>query len=273
MENINIFSMKNRTSFLAELVILLLLFGDKSYSATEKILFFEPKYQIKLCQLVTEYIDPNKTPSYIIIKSLYGLNTKISILESKLLLANDKIKGLKEKNEALQSKLRSDFENSHFKGASIITNNDANHEQILDSGKKLKSKFFNGEFTTESQNGSLLRETICEGFSEVKGNGKLTDQDYCKIILKKDYIISQLQSLLDEKSYGNNSNNEQLEYYKATLNEMKAKHDEEFELIAGSLYNLGLNFFTYKEKVREEKMQMGWLERQKNIFFSSKDVN
>ena len=100
----------------------------------------------------------------------------------------------------------------------------------------------------------------------------LNQQDFCKIILKKDYIINQLETKIENFNRMTNNENtfrdieEENELNKKEIEEMKKKYDLEFELMASAVYGLGINIFFSKEQQLNEKLvnSFSWLTRQKD---------
>ena len=100
----------------------------------------------------------------------------------------------------------------------------------------------------------------------------LNQQDFCKIILKKDYIINQLETRIENFNRMTNNENtfrdieEENELNKKEIEEMKKKYDLEFELMASAVYGLGINIFFSKEQQLNEKLvnSFSWLTRQKD---------
>ena len=82
-------------------------------------------------------------------------------------------------------------------------------------------------------------------------NNKLTEKDFCNIISKKDFIINQLESKIENMNRNTNTNNtnnentfrdleEENETNKKEIEEMKRLYDVEFELMASAVYGLGI---------------------------------
>ena len=118
-----------------------------------------------------------------------------------------------------------------------------------------------------------------DGFNnEIKFDGKyvkynsLNQQDFCKIILKKDFIINQLETKIENFNRMTNNENtfrdmeEENELNKKEIEELKKKYDLEFELMASAVYGLGINIFFSKEQQLNEKLvnSFSWLARQKD---------
>ena len=101
-----------------------------------------------------------------------------------------------------------------------------------------------------------------------KNNFCLSKEDLCKIILKKDFIINQLETKIE--SLNNNENTfrdleEENEINKKEIEDMKKMYDLEFELMASAVYGLGINLFFNKEQQHNEQKNnsSSWLNRQK----------
>jgi hypothetical protein len=105
----------------------------------------------------------------------------------------------------------------------------------------------------------------------IKNNICFSQQDFCKIILKKDFIINQLESKIEMLNGNNNNENtfreleEENELNKKEIEDMKRMYDLEFELMASAVYGLGINLFFNKEQQHNEQMNSSssWLNRQK----------
>ena len=113
---------------------------------------------------------------------------------------------------------------------------------------------------------------------------KLSEQDYCNIILKKDYIISQLEAKIENMNRNTNTNNtnnentfrdleEENEMNKKEIEDMKRLYDVEFELMASAVYGLGINLFFNKEQQHNEQIvgNSSWLTRQKDYITDLKE--
>ena len=90
--------------------------------------------------------------------------------------------------------------------------------------------------------------------------------------MKKDYIINQLETKIENFNRMTNNENtfrdieEENELNKKEIEEMKKKYDLEFELMASAVYGLGINIFFSKEQQLNEKLvnSFSWLTRQKD---------
>ena len=81
----------------------------------------------------------------------------------------------------------------------------------------------------------------------------LTEQEYLKIILKKDAEIQKLKELLEHNTSTNyiendNRMSEIEETYQKEMEEMTKRYDIEFELIASALYNIGQLYHKLKNE-------------------------
>ena len=120
---------------------------------------------------------------------------------------------------------------------------------------------------------------------EVKDNKiQLNEQDFCNIILKKDHIISQLETKIENMNRNTNTNNtnnentirdleEENEMNKKEIEDMKRLYDVEFELMASAVYGLGINLFFNKEQQHNEQIinNSSWLSRQKDYVTDLKE--
>jgi len=113
----------------------------------------------------------------------------------------------------------------------------------------------------------------------IKNNICLSQQDFCKIILKKDFIINQLESKIEMLNGNNNNENtfreleEENEINKKEIEEMKKMYDLEFELMASAVYGLGINLFFNKEQQHNEQKSSSssWLNRQKDYIMEQNE--
>ena len=100
----------------------------------------------------------------------------------------------------------------------------------------------------------------------------LSKEDFCKIILKKDYIINQLENKIENFNRTTNNENtfrdleEENETNKKEIEDMKKMYDLEFELMASAVYGLGINLFFNKEQQHNEQIvnNSSWITRQKD---------
>ena len=113
---------------------------------------------------------------------------------------------------------------------------------------------------------------------------QLSEQDYCNIISKKDFIISQLEAKIENMNRNTNTNNtnnentfrdleEENEMNKKEIEDMKRMYDVEFELMASAVYGLGINLFFNKEQQYNEQIvnNSSWLTRQKDYITNLKE--
>ena len=133
----------------------------------------------------------------------------------------------------------------------------------------------------DSQN-NLVKKS--QEIKEDNNQNKLSEQDYCNIILKKDYIISQLEAKIENMNRNTNTNNtnnentfrdleEENEMNKKEIEDLKRMYDVEFELMASAVYGLGINLFFSKEQQHNEKIigNSSWLTRQKDYITDLKE--
>ena len=105
-----------------------------------------------------------------------------------------------------------------------------------------------------------------------KNYNYLNQQDLYKVILKKDFIINQLEIKIENLNRNTNNENtfrdieEENEINKKEIDEMKRMYDLEFELMASAVYGLGINLFFNKEQQLNEQINnnSSWLSRQKD---------
>ena len=113
---------------------------------------------------------------------------------------------------------------------------------------------------------------------------KLNEQDFCNIILKKDHIINQLETKIENLNRNTNTNNtnnentfreleEENEMNKKEIEDMKRLYDVEFELMASAVYGLGINLFFNKEQQHNKQIinNSSWLSTQKEYVTDMKE--
>ena len=117
-----------------------------------------------------------------------------------------------------------------------------------------------------------------------KNKNELSEQDFCRIIIKKEQIINQLETKIENMNRNTNTNNtnnentfreleEENEMNKKEIEDMKRLYDVEFELMASAVYGLGINLFFNKEQQHNEQMinNSSWLSRQKDYVTDLKE--
>ena len=140
---------------------------------------------------------------------------------------------------------------------------------------KLKSNnIYNSSNVKEEENNNNIWEYNSEIKNEennYKNYNNLSHQDFYKIILKKDFIINQLEAKIENLDKNTNENifrdlEEENEINKKEIEDMKKKYDLEFELMASAVYGLGINLFFSKEQQHNEQINnsSSWLSRQKD---------
>ena len=120
-------------------------------------------------------------------------------------------------------------------------------------------------------------------FNQKKYNDlKLNEQNYCQIILKKDYIIKQLKAQIENVNWAKENENiendniikdleEEIEFYKKENEDLKKMYDLEFELMSSAVYGLGIHLFFNKEQQHNEQNinNSSWLAKQKSYLMGS----
>ena len=119
---------------------------------------------------------------------------------------------------------------------------------------------------------------------EKNNMNKLNEQDFCNIILKKDHIINQLETKIENLNRNTNTNNtnnentfreleEENEMNKKEIEDMKRLYDVEFELMASAVYGLGINLFFNKEQQHNKQIinNSSWLSTQKEYVTDMKE--
>ena len=237
-------------SILFDFLLLYIIFEEKTKNEIEKIFYLDNKQQYYLCQKIVEYINLDNSP----IKKILGLHTRINILENKVKNFIEKEKKLNDQINKLEIELKNKELNTQIQYNENSSMNISENIQFNPKKSSMNDERKNSE--------EILKEL--KDLSIIKNNNiKLDDQEYCQIILKKDYIISQLQSQLDNfeeiknENEDNENENEQiladleeeLEYYKKENDDYKKKYEFEFELVASALYNTGVQFLMFKEQI------------------------
>ena len=133
----------------------------------------------------------------------------------------------------------------------------------------------------KSQN-SIIEENKLK---ENRNKNQLNEQDFCKIILKKEHIINQLETKIENLNRNTNTNNtnnnentfreleEENEMNKKEIEDMKRLYDVEFELMASAVYGLGINLFFNKEQQHNKQNinSSSWLSTQKDYVTDMKE--
>ena len=240
-------------SLLFDFLLLYIIFEEKTKNDIEKIFYLDNKQQYYLCQKIVEYINLDNSP----IKKILGLHTRINILENKVKNFIEKEKKLNDQINKLEIELKNKELNTQ------IQYNENSSMNISENIQFNPKKF---SMNDERKNSEDILKDL-KDLSIIKNNNiKLDDQEYCQIILKKDYIISQLQSQLEnfeeiKQSVNENENEEneneqiladleeEIEFYKKENDDYKKKYEFEFELVASALYNTGVQFLMFKEQI------------------------
>ena len=88
---------------------------------------------------------------------------------------------------------------------------------------------------------------------------QLTEEDYCKIILKKDYIISQLKHTIKNINKNDDINKNIFKSYKEEIDSLKKENEDlqnryncEFELMASAVYSIGTTMLAIKKDIQFE---------------------
>ena len=250
-------------SLLYNYLLLFLLFVEKTLSPIEKLLNIEIKYQRKIYTVISEYIDVQSSPSCRPIIVLFTLYNRVLELEKKV-------------NEL------SNKEETFIQTISQLEN------ELKEKTKEL-DEAIQKEMDTKKRN----NEDIISDFdlTYMKMKKSLNDQDYCKIILKKDYTISQLKKLLNNKEQRDNSNltmssilNEkqilfndiitkyesQIKKLQNELDNLKSNTKIEFELMTSAMYNLGLNYLNYRnDTVNQREGIPSWVIKEKKFLMEN----
>ena len=141
----------------------------------------------------------------------------------------------------------------------------------------LKKKIKNNENNNEN-----TKEKECLTSKKEFNDYKLNEQNYCQIILKKDYIIKQLRTQIENVNWQKENENiendniikdleEEIEFYKKENEDLKKMYDLEFELMSSAVYGLGIHLFFNKEQQHNEKNinNSSWLTKQKKYLMES----
>ena len=238
-------------SILFDFLLLYIIFEEKTKNEIEKIFYLDNKQQYYLCQKIVEYINLDNSP----IKKILGLHTRINILENKVKNFIEKEKKLNDQINKLEIEL---------KNKELNTQIQYNENSSINISENIQSKKFS--INDERKNSEDILKDLKDLSIIKNSNIKLDEQEYCQIILKKDYIISQLQSQLEnfeeiKQSVNENENEEneneqiladleeEIEFYKKENDDYKKKYEFEFELVASALYNTGVQFLMFKEQI------------------------
>ena len=233
-------------SILFDFLLLYIIFEEKTKNEIEKIFYLDNKQQYYLCQKIVEYINLDNSP----IKKILGLHTRINILENKVKNFIEKEKKLNDQINKLEIEL---------KNKELNTQIQYNENSSINISENIHSKKFS--INDERKNSEDILKDLKDLSIIKNSNIKLDEQEYCQIILKKDYIISQLQSQLEnfeeiKQSVNENENEqiladleEEIEFYKKENDDYKKKYEFEFELVASALYNTGVQFLMFKEQI------------------------
>ena len=137
---------------------------------------------------------------------------------------------------------------------------------------KIKSNNYNNKEQNNYNFGEMTNNEIKSDENNYKNYNYLNQQDLYKVILKKDFIINQLEIKIENLNRNTNNENtfrdleEENEINKKEIDEMKRMYDLEFELMASAVYGLGINLFFNKEQQLNEQINnnSSWLSRQKD---------
>lgn len=153
------------------------------------------------------------------------------------------------------------------------------YDKLINDNEKLK------ESSKEKEN---LNESLRTSF-DTNPKWDLSEQEYLKIILKKDAEIQQLKDLLSssqrsspEQCNNNNNNthshnsslncnniNEIEENYQKEIDDINHRYETEFELISSALYNIGLCYHKLKnENNYYNNDTPSWLVRNRQQFLN-----
>jgi len=261
-------------NILYDLIIIYLIFYENKNILSKIFIFNDIQSQIfimdkiKLYINIDEYINilNNNEKNYLLLslKNLSIFLTKFSFYEDKF----------------------SNFENdlNILQKNSQITQSPINPTNLNDIFEKSPNSFLNKNVKNNSSNKDFSLD-----LNYLRYKDKLTEQDYCKIILKKDFIINQLQNQIEnniseikdviseDKEEDNNQQEneidyqniieelkEDIDYYKKENEDYKKKYEAEFELMASAIYNLGTMFLKYKEDLNNSMLKKeSWIYRQK----------
>ena len=172
------------------------------------------------------------------IKQLHYIHSKIAFLENKV--------------KCLESNAHKKDNNSYC-GCNELYTLSTHHSNV--NKKEISIPF-------QQRDNSCFNESIQEiDLTELKASNKtqLTEEDYCKIILKKDYIISQLKRTINNIDKNNEINRNVFNTYKEEINSLKKENEElqnryscEFELVASAMYSIGTAMLAIKKDIKFE---------------------
>ena len=273
INNNNFENSQNLENILYDLIILYLIFFDNKNILSKIFIFNDIQSQLYIIEKIKLYINfddyanttNNKDKNYLILslKNFNNFLNKFSLYEDKF----------------------SNFENdlNNLQKYSKLTQSPINPTNLNDIFEKSPGSFLNKNFKINSSN-----KDISFDLNYLRLKDKLNEQDYCKIILKKDFMINQLQNQIesnisvikdviseDKEEENNQQENEidyqnyidelkeDIEYYKKENEDYKKKYEAEFELMASAMYNLGTMFLKYKEDLNNTMIKEGWIYSQK----------
>ena len=273
INNNNFENSQNLENILYDLIILYLIFFDNKNILSKIFIFNDIQSQLYIIEKIKLYINfddyanttNNKEKNYLILslKNFNNLLNKFSLYEDKFLNFENDLNNLQKYSKLTQSPI--------------------NPTNLNDIFEKSPGSFLNKNFKINSSNKDLSFD-----LNYLRLKDKLNEQDYCKIILKKDFMINQLQNQIesnisvikdviseDKEEENNQQENEidyqnyidelkeDIEYYKKENEDYKKKYEAEFELMASAMYNLGTMFLKYKEDLNNTMIKEGWIYSQK----------
>ncbi len=271
INNNNFENSQNLENILYDLIILYLIFFDNKNILSKIFIFNDIQSQLYIIEKIKLYINfddyatNNKEKNYLILslKNFNNFLNKFSLYEDKFLNFENDLNNLQKYSKLTQSPI--------------------NPTNLNDIFEKSPGSFLNKNFKINSSNKDLSFD-----LNYLRLKDKLNEQDYCKIILKKDFMINQLQNQIesnisvikdviseDKEEENNQQENEidyqnyidelkeDIEYYKKENEDYKKKYEAEFELMASAMYNLGTMFLKYKEDLNNTMIKEGWIYSQK----------
>jgi hypothetical protein len=182
INNNNFENSQNLENILYDLIILYLIFYDNKNILSKIFIFNDIQSQLYIIEKIKLYINfddcanttNNKDKNYLILslKNFNNFLNKFSLYEDKF----------------------SNFENdlNNLQKYSKLTQSPINPTNLNDIFEKSHGSFLNKNFKINSSN-----KDISFDLNYLRLKDKLNEQDYCKIILKKDFMINQLQNQIE----------------------------------------------------------------------------
>lgn len=155
-------------------------------------------------------------------------------------------------------------ENEMFK--TVIQKKDFEISELNSIIKILEEK----QNEVNSQNEEKINEieTLKKTLSLKQDTIKELNENICAMNEKIDLLESEMINLNNRITYENNKKLEEFDLIKKENIETKDKYEKEFELIASSIYNLGVNYWSMKLSTSNEiNEKPSWLKRERRKYY------